>query len=151
GHGALALEAYGEGLEIRQELVKLDPTNRAYRSDLARSYGYIGDSQRESGRPDEAKVSYDLALKIRKALVDADPSDLATTFQLARSYNNSGHLEREQGGVNPTAQQRLHLNDALEWHAKALELQQELAGHDRAAAERQLTNDTKTLITFRDF
>jgi serine/threonine protein kinase len=151
GQGARkTMEAYGEALRIRQGLVKQAPENRSFQSDLARSYGYIGDSQRESGRK-EASDSYDKALEIRQRLFKADPSDLSTKFQLARSYNNGGHLERAKGGLNKTATQQDHLRKALEWHAKALELQRELAGTNPKLADEELKRDTKTLITFRDF
>jgi serine/threonine protein kinase len=151
GQGAeKTLEAYQEALRIRQELVHEEPGNRSFQSDLARSYGYIGDSERESGRK-EASVSYDRALEIRRKLFEADPSDLSTKFQLGRSYNNSGHLERERGGLSKTPAQRSHLMRALDWHTEALKLQRELAAVDPATAERQLQGDTKTLITFRDF
>jgi tetratricopeptide (TPR) repeat protein len=151
GQGAQkTLEAYGEALRIRQDLVNQAPANPSFQRDLARSYGYIGDSQRESGSK-KASDSYDKALVIRQRLFDADSSDLSTKFQLARSYNNGGHLERQEGGLDRTATQQDHLRKALKWHSSALKLQLELAGTDPERAEQELKRDTKTLITFRDF
>jgi tetratricopeptide (TPR) repeat protein len=153
GQGAQkTLAAYREALRIRQDLVTRARGNRSFWSDLARSHGYIGDVELESGLAQAASVSYETALEIRKRLYQEDRDDLSTKFQLARSYNNGGHLERAQGGLEKTDAQGSHLRKALDdWHAKALELQRELAGLDPADAEAKLKRDTKTLITFRDF
>jgi serine/threonine protein kinase/xanthine/CO dehydrogenase XdhC/CoxF family maturation factor len=145
------LEAYDKALQIRQDLAAREPANRSFQSDLARSYGYIGDTQRESGHREEAGQSYDAALQIRERLFQANRSDLAAKFQLARSYGNSGYLERELVGLDRTATRQDRLERARVWHGKALELQRELVDVDPAQAERQLKGDTKTVIMFRDF
>jgi hypothetical protein len=84
-----SLGSYRKGLEIRIQLVKKDETNRTYRTDLARSHGYLGDVQLVLGLK-EAEDSYARAEAIRKQLVEDRGTDVAARFQLARSYWNTG-------------------------------------------------------------
>ena len=111
GRRNASIVAFNEALRIRQSLAASDPECEAFLrdlpdaspsaearlllGDLARSYGYIGDWQRESGLRDEAKKSYGTAKAIRRRLSADDPNDLIAKFQLARSWNNEGIMARE--------------------------------------------------------
>jgi tetratricopeptide (TPR) repeat protein len=81
-----ALEAYEKGLGLREALWRADPDNRRYRTDLARSYGFLGDVQLNLGRLAQADLSYWESHHLREKLAaDHDPE---AEFQLARSWSN---------------------------------------------------------------
>jgi tetratricopeptide (TPR) repeat protein/tRNA A-37 threonylcarbamoyl transferase component Bud32 len=93
----LALTHYRIALGIRQRLCDQEPGNRNFRRDLARNYGFMGDTQLELNQLAEAKDSYDKAERIRAKLVEEDSSDLEAKFQLARSIVNTARLLRWKG------------------------------------------------------
>ena len=133
GRRDLSIQSFRESLAIRQALVEADPDCRAFLrdgadsvpspddraliGDLARSHGYIGDWERESGLRDAAKRSYTEAQSLRARLATSDPRDLIAKFQLARSENNAGILQREDG----------EYGKAIASQARARALQEELA------------------------
>jgi tetratricopeptide (TPR) repeat protein len=87
-----ALGFYQQSLDIRKKLCETAEGNRDYRRDLARSYGYIGDTQLALGLNDEAWASYEEARKLRQALVEEDDNDIPAKYQLARSKGNTGNF-----------------------------------------------------------
>jgi tetratricopeptide (TPR) repeat protein/tRNA A-37 threonylcarbamoyl transferase component Bud32 len=95
-----ALVDYEQSRRIRQELCAEDPGNRKYRRDLARSYGYMGDTQLALGLEKQAWDSYQEAEKIRQELAD-DPGEgenpIVAKYQLARSFGNTGAFYDWQG------------------------------------------------------
>ncbi len=113
GRPSASIASYREALAIREALVQddadcravlegigpreLSPSQRGALADLARSHGYIGDWEREEGRPDDARASYETARRLREAVLAADPSDPVAMLQVGRSENNSGILDRESG------------------------------------------------------
>jgi serine/threonine-protein kinase len=84
-----ALEYYELGRQVRAELLKQDGGNRDYRRDLARSYGYLGDTQLALGMESQAWDSYDEALQLREGLA-RKREDLEAQYQLGRSKGNTG-------------------------------------------------------------
>lgn len=64
-----ALQHYQQGLVLRKELVADAPSDRVYRRDLARSYGYMGDTELQRGRHSDAASSYENAAQLREQLV----------------------------------------------------------------------------------
>jgi serine/threonine protein kinase len=92
-----ALEDYDRAGQLRSDLCKRDPHNRAYKADLARSYGYMGDTQLALGRDEDARSSYIEAERLRKELVDEQDADWEAKYQLGRSIENRGRLWEWQG------------------------------------------------------
>ncbi|MBY0527379.1 MAG: serine/threonine-protein kinase [Gemmataceae bacterium] len=87
-----ALDFYKESLQIREALCQSDPGQREFRRDLARSWGYMADTQLSLGRHAEAKRSYDEAEAIRQALAEqGGEGSLEAKYQFARSLGNTGN------------------------------------------------------------
>jgi hypothetical protein len=61
---------YEKGLRIRQALHDDDKDNPSYKRDLARSFGYLGDTQLELKKFAEAQASYEEAKRLRGELAD---------------------------------------------------------------------------------
>jgi tetratricopeptide (TPR) repeat protein len=102
-----ALRWYEQGLKLRQELVDGVPHDRVFRRDLARSHGYLGDTQLQLGLNDEASASYDSAADLREGLVaelragSATPEELVEALcQRARDLGNRGTLHDWTGGLD---------------------------------------------------
>jgi serine/threonine protein kinase len=95
-----SLAFYRMALPLRQELCQEYPDNRDYLRDLARNYGFMGDTQLELDDEAGAKDSYDQAALIRDRIIGLVPAN--RTFELidalcqrARDYGNLGnYLER---------------------------------------------------------
>src|SRR5205823_5120373 len=83
-----ALQKYQESLAIRSDLQKQHPEKRTYRRDLARSYGYMGDTQLKLGLQAEASQSYKKSEELRQTMVDENDSDIEAKYQLARGKGN---------------------------------------------------------------
>ena len=140
----LSIGSLREALKIRADLVNADPGCRAFLEgtpdrpisskdrvlvgNLARSYGYIGDWERESGLKEAAKKSYDQAQSIRAKLASTDPTDLVAKYQLARSESNSGLLLREIGRIE----------EAIASQMAALRLQEQLVALGEQEASSRL-------------
>ena len=152
-----SIASYREALQVREDLVATDPKIRAFLdnpqfkdlspidralvSDLARSYGYIGDWEREGGLRDEAKRTYLKSQELRERLVATDASDLLAKFQLGRSYGNAGIFEREDGRIEASFAAYRH----------ALALQQELAALGPDLAKTRLETAFKAAERAPDF
>jgi tetratricopeptide (TPR) repeat protein/predicted Ser/Thr protein kinase len=129
------------GVETRLNLSDRD--NRSFLNDLARSYGYFGDLERDRNRDDRGKAGpwYEMAQFIRKILAQ-DERDLEAKFQLARTYNNSGKL----------AQEMEKTEEAQHWYREALKIQQELVDLGPAVVRQRLeATNPETEREFADF
>jgi hypothetical protein len=73
-----------EALRIRQDRAARAPGNRAFRSRLARSDGYFGDSERESGPCEQASRFCDEPPKIHVRLFQTESSNPFSKFRLVR-------------------------------------------------------------------
>jgi serine/threonine protein kinase len=89
-HKMKALKYYGDSLRIRQGLHQKALSNRDFQRDLARSYGFMADTQLALGLKEEAKKSYKAAEDLRRSLKQ-DPNDLEAKCQFARSLGNTGN------------------------------------------------------------
>ena len=106
GQHADALKSYRSALDLRKEALQLkagldgdldsrsawadladDPDNTPYLRDLARSYGYLGDTELALGKSDDALRSYHRSEAIRRELA-RDSGDPEARFQLARAIAN---------------------------------------------------------------
>lgn len=70
-----SLQHYHKALQIRQALCAEAAANRDYQRDLARSYGFMGDTQLDLGDEAGAKESYREAARLRASLIDQIPPD----------------------------------------------------------------------------
>jgi tRNA A-37 threonylcarbamoyl transferase component Bud32/tetratricopeptide (TPR) repeat protein len=100
-----ALDNYHEGLRLRLGLQEELGNQPGYRRDLARSYGYMGDTQLELGQVDEARKSYDEAKKLRVQLVEENPGDADALCLHARDFGNLGYLNDWIGQADLAVQQ----------------------------------------------
>jgi tetratricopeptide (TPR) repeat protein/tRNA A-37 threonylcarbamoyl transferase component Bud32 len=97
-----ALEFYQKALPLRKSLSERDKENRGYMRDLARNYGWMGDTQLELEQRDYAEASYRTAAELREKIVGLIPSDellerLEAHCQRARDYGNMGNLYERTG------------------------------------------------------
>jgi tetratricopeptide (TPR) repeat protein len=99
-----ALDNYQKGLWLRLELREEMGNQPGYRRDLARSYGYMGDTQLELGRVDEARQSYAEAEKLRAQLVADNPGDADALCLHARDFGNLGYLYDWTGDADRAVQ-----------------------------------------------
>jgi serine/threonine protein kinase/tetratricopeptide (TPR) repeat protein len=94
-----AVSEYRKSIEMRKRLTANrnfgETDARKYWQDLARGYGYVGDTYRDLGNLTEAEEAYDESMRIRDALHRAHNTP-RTRQQLARSYWNSGLLQLRQ-------------------------------------------------------
>jgi tetratricopeptide (TPR) repeat protein len=111
-----AAAAYAEALEIRRRLAANDVHNVAYRRDLARTNGYLGDLLLDQGRYAEARAVYEASHRLRDELSKIPGADLEPRFQLARSHGNLARWARADGKIE----------SAVEAASRALQIQQEL-------------------------
>jgi serine/threonine protein kinase len=95
-----AQEYYKESKFIRKLLEHDCPRDSndlpQIRRDLARSYGFLGDTFLKLGRDKDAWKEYQGAEEIRKDLAQK-ADDLDAQMQLARSYANTGNYHRWRG------------------------------------------------------
>jgi tetratricopeptide (TPR) repeat protein len=116
---AAALDYYDRALEIRRALCAAHPEDRVFQRDLARGYGYKGDTQLELGQLRAAWDSYEKARVLRQGLA-ADPADREARYQYARSLGNTGYYHSWCGGPE-------HLVLAVDAYCERLRYLEELA------------------------
>ena len=87
-----ALKAYRDGLAVREQLVKADPTTAGWQRDLLVSYDKVGDVLVAQGNLGEALKSYRDGLAITERLAAADPSSTERYRNLKFSIERIGRL-----------------------------------------------------------
>jgi tetratricopeptide (TPR) repeat protein len=122
-----ALAAYQRALEIRERLVRDNPTVTEYQWGLADSHYSIGNLLCKTGEPNEALASYQRALEIQERLVRDNPTVTEYQSGLASSHNNIGNLLSDTG----------ELKEALAAYQRALEIQERLARDNPTVTEYQ--------------
>jgi tetratricopeptide (TPR) repeat protein/tRNA A-37 threonylcarbamoyl transferase component Bud32 len=88
----------------------------AYRRDLARAYGYLGDAQLALGEMGPAWDSYTKAEKLREALAAENPADTEAACLRARDFYNRANWHDWQGELEKAI--RCH-RDRLDYYRKA--------------------------------
>jgi serine/threonine-protein kinase len=109
----IALKNYEDALQLRQKLHDENRGSRDYLRDLARSYGFMGDTELDLSQFRAAEFSYKRSEELRAELVKllredptVNPAELCLArLQLARSYGNSANLAGRQ---NKTAEALEH-------------------------------------------
>jgi tetratricopeptide (TPR) repeat protein len=96
----LAVDAYEESIRLRKQLTShrkySETAAQDYFNDLARGYGYLGDTLLDLGEPDRAEKAYNASEVIRAALQKEFPRSSRARQQLARSHWNTGQLRLRQ-------------------------------------------------------
>ncbi|HEX5270383.1 MAG TPA: protein kinase, partial [Gemmataceae bacterium] len=82
---------------LREDAEGDDKLLPAINRDLARGYGYLGDTFLKLGQVPVARTAYRRAEQIRQKLAETAPDDLDAQMQLARSYANTGRALERQG------------------------------------------------------
>ena len=122
-----ALKSYQDGLAIRKDLAKEDPTNKEWQRDLSVSFNKIGNIEEVQGDLAEALNSYQDGLKIAQKLAKEDPTNKEWQRDLSVSYNNIGDIQQAQGD----------LAEALKSYQDGLAIRKDLARKDPGNKEWQ--------------
>jgi len=136
GRYAEALGHYDAAVADRKALVAAwgaaSPEKKQYaENNLARAYGYKGDTEVRLLAWKEARASYADSEKLRTALAGADKTNPEYRFQLARSHGNTANWARE----NYAATRLDGLAEAVAAYRRAGELQAELMANHRAVVD----------------
>jgi tetratricopeptide (TPR) repeat protein len=111
-----------KSLTLRRQLWQQDPKDPAYRKDLARSHGYLGDLYLDMGDDKRAREAYQEAKKIREELFKEmkdrkeELPRVEAQFQLARTYENEGNYYR----CRREGERSANVKEAIKWYDKAL-------------------------------
>ncbi len=91
GNGDQAQQFFSKALEIRERLVRQEPSRADYLRDLSVSYNKMGDLQRALGNGDQAQQFFSKALEIAERLVHQEPSraDYLTDLVVSLSRINT--------------------------------------------------------------
>jgi eukaryotic-like serine/threonine-protein kinase len=117
GDTASALESYRKSLELREELVAADPSDKEARRGLAQSYLKVGDISWVTGDWSGALDLYQKGRAIGEELVAGDPQNREIRYDLSTLYIAIGDAQLEVGDVE----------EAITNQRKALAIREELA------------------------
>jgi tetratricopeptide (TPR) repeat protein/tRNA A-37 threonylcarbamoyl transferase component Bud32 len=92
-----AMKSYEQVISILERLVRVDPSSKKYRFELARIYNDIGHLDQETGRLADALIAYEKTRETTEALVQEDPTFADSRSLLAWSHLNMGSLEARYG------------------------------------------------------
>ena len=91
--------AYERSIEIREALVKGNPTVTGFREGLANTLTRLGNHGYASGNTDAARAAYRRSIELYEALVQADPTATEYQIGLAQSRDSLGRLEESNAKV----------------------------------------------------
>ena len=91
-----ALEDATRSLNIMTKLVKLQPSNKVWRDDLANSFERLGDALRQMGKPSEALAAYSEDNRITSLLAASDTNPVAE-HNLTVSFGKIGEVKLQNG------------------------------------------------------
>ena len=83
-----AKQRYEKALEMRQKLLKTDPENVTYQSDVATTLNNLGTLLSEKGQKEEAKKNFKKALEILETLSKKDPENKKLKEELSFTQEN---------------------------------------------------------------
>jgi tetratricopeptide (TPR) repeat protein len=81
-------KGYQRAAEVREELLRADPTNDEYKKALAKAYNGLGVMQTQSGRGTDGLRSHQHCLDLRRQLVQDHPNDPTLLHALGESLHN---------------------------------------------------------------
>ncbi|QEL15742.1 serine/threonine-protein kinase [Limnoglobus roseus] len=137
-----ALDEYKQSIALRQRIHDAEPARAEYSQDLARGYGYRGDSQMALGLWREADHDFWQSHKIRERVEEelakksADPAHndelQKARFQLARSWGNLAGYQTRNRAYDTALyfwdKARLLREDLLKVRGSVTEYRSDLAG-----------------------
>ncbi len=92
-----ALISYQKALEIYEQLIQENPSNAEIKSELAQTYGSIGDVLWDKGDLNATLENYTQATKMIEDLSAAAPDDIEKKLLLAEYYASLGDLKYSAG------------------------------------------------------
>lgn len=95
-----ALTLIQQGIEILKQIVKHDPDNNDYQSDLSVSLNRLGDVHLRLGNTDAALSAYLTCLKIRERLVMVEPDVTEFQSDLSVSHEKLGDIQLLLGNTD---------------------------------------------------
>jgi serine/threonine-protein kinase len=125
GNREEALRSFGQARDILEAAVGEPPL--ACRTELGRSYGYLGVALRLNGRPAEALPELERSRDLLERLRRAHPGDREVLTELAGTHSNLAFLRQELG----------RLAEALTSYQEARQVHDQLAGTGPPSAEHQ--------------
>ncbi len=106
------MKAFQDCQATRERLVKTDPNNRGWQSDLAAIYQRIGDALKSQGNLPEALKMLQAAVAIAESLAKADPRNAGWQRDLEVDYDRLGTVLKAQGNL-PEALKSYQANFAI--------------------------------------
>jgi tetratricopeptide (TPR) repeat protein len=94
-----AMVAYLARVKILESLTTSDSGNANWQSNLAATYGLIGDVKVEEGMLSQALVAYQASVAILDRLTKSNPGMTDFQYDLAASYAKVGDVERKQDQI----------------------------------------------------
>jgi len=122
-----AAKAYVEGLTIRQELVRGEPSNMQWQRALSLSYAHIGDLLLAAGGYARALEYYREGVATSQRLLEIYPFNVVWLQDLAVGYGNIGDVLNRQGNYA----------DAMKAYSDSLEIRRRLAQENPSDNDRQ--------------
>lgn len=127
GRFSQAQHFYELSLLISQKILKTDPENVKYQSDVTLTLNNLGYLLWNMGRMEDAKDRYEKALDMRQKLLKNDPKNIEYQSDVAMTLNNLGNLLSDTG----------RLEDSKDRYEKALDMRQKLLKTDHENVEYQ--------------
>ncbi|MDD4498033.1 MAG: tetratricopeptide repeat protein [Methanosarcinaceae archaeon] len=103
---------FEKALEIYESLLKNDPENVGYQSDVAMTLNNLGTLLSDIGRLEDAKGRYEKALEIYESLLKNDPENVGYQSYVGTTLNNLGNLLFDMG----------YIEEAKKRYERALEI-----------------------------
>jgi tetratricopeptide (TPR) repeat protein/tRNA A-37 threonylcarbamoyl transferase component Bud32 len=91
---------FRKALELREELVALDPTNPVRRRNVARSCQNLGLVEYDLGHPSEGMELLERCCNLLEEVVKSDPTSTMFQCDLAQGYSNQSHVLGRAGRLD---------------------------------------------------
>jgi tetratricopeptide (TPR) repeat protein len=111
-----ALESYLQSRRELEELLREEPGNRAYKTDLGKTFGMLALVYRAKGSLKESEESHRQQIELIGALAAERPDDADIQKALARAYNNLGLLHnntRDYAKAEQSLRQSLAIHERM--------------------------------------
>jgi len=112
GNAQAALDRNREMVELAEQMVASDPSNKQWQRDLAVLELRVGDAQVKLGHRDEAIALFQRSLATRRRLLDLDPMNLERQHDVAVAAERIGEQALDRGEL-ATARDSFEANLAI--------------------------------------
>ena len=136
GDAKSAIENYNRAMAMRESLLVADPANATLKRELAKTYEDMSTLLAFSGEAGRAHAFALRALALAQELARVQPDDVATQMYLARQYANVAERIYDPGHPGTG-----NSNDALAYHARALDLRERMVRAHPARPDLRLSLD----------